>query len=199
MNGSRQQHHPGLADDLSGQEFERAEGEPQEHDRIDDQADHARGDHGRDEAAFLQAAYRPRDRRIPRADTRPPTRSPARAARPDPEMPAPIRIAATAATKPSRRCTRSRSTRAMPTISTPDGAISPGATGIRQGPSRVQTVPTLPIIQLADRNGQAEQDKKHRAFDPAPRLVRHRTFCIPHSISRSRPPAIRQAGHSPQP
>src|SRR5664280_1252576 len=34
-----QQHHPELADDLAEQEVERAEGQPQEHDRVDDQAD----------------------------------------------------------------------------------------------------------------------------------------------------------------
>ena len=39
------QHHPELADDLAGQEIERAEGEPEEHDRIDHQPDQARGDH----------------------------------------------------------------------------------------------------------------------------------------------------------
>ena len=44
----------------------------------------------------------------------------------------------------------SRSTSASPTISTPEGAMRPGATGIRQGPpSGTQTVPTLPISQLA--------------------------------------------------
>ena len=35
---------------------------------------------------------------------------------------------------PSRRCTRSRSTKAAPIISTPDGARMPGATGSTQGP-----------------------------------------------------------------
>src|ERR1051326_3136376 len=43
----REQYHPGLADDLAGQEFERAEGEPEEHHRIDDEPDEARrGDRG---------------------------------------------------------------------------------------------------------------------------------------------------------
>ena len=126
MSGNRQQHHPGLADDLSGEKVERTEGEPEEHDRVDHKADQARRDHGRDEAALVQAAYRPRDRRIRKADRPSPTRSRARAARPAPEMPAPIRIAATATPKPSRRCTRSRSTSATPIISTPDGAIRAG-------------------------------------------------------------------------
>ena len=37
--GSGEQHHPELADDLAGEEIERAEGEPQEHDRIDHKSD----------------------------------------------------------------------------------------------------------------------------------------------------------------
>src|SRR5262249_54385850 len=43
------QHHPGLPDDLAQEEFERAEGKPQEHDRVDNEADHARGNHGRNQ------------------------------------------------------------------------------------------------------------------------------------------------------
>jgi len=54
---------------------------------------------------------------------------------------------------PSRRCSRSRSTRAAPIISTPLGAVigpsRPGATGTRQGPLGMQVVPTLPISQFA--------------------------------------------------
>src|SRR5579863_4974940 len=55
--GNRQKHHPGLAHDLSGEEIERAEGEPQKHDRIHDQAYQTRGHDGGDEPA-------PRQRRI---------------------------------------------------------------------------------------------------------------------------------------
>ncbi len=65
------------------------------------------------------------------------------------EIAAPIAMAASDAPGPSRRCTRSRSTSARPTIRTPLGAIRPGATGIRHGPFGGQTVPTLPIIQFA--------------------------------------------------
>ena len=56
---NRQQHHPGLADDLSGQEVERTEGEPQEHDGVDHEPDEARCDHGGDQPAA-------RERRIDR-------------------------------------------------------------------------------------------------------------------------------------
>ena len=91
----------------------------------------------------------------------------------------PIRIAATENQKPSRRCTRSRSTSAMPIISTPDGAMSSGATGIRHGPFGVQTVPTCPIIQLASRNGEAEQKQENPALDPALSIVfRHRLTSV---------------------
>src|SRR6185312_998018 len=38
---------------------------------------------------------------------------------------------------------------ARPTISTPLGAISPGATGMRQGPFGTHSVPTWPMSQLA--------------------------------------------------
>jgi hypothetical protein len=37
----------------------------------------------------------------------------------------------------------------MPIISTPDGAMTCGATGSRHGPLGTQTAPTCPIIQLA--------------------------------------------------
>src|SRR6516165_7617100 len=48
---NRQQHHPRLADDLAEQEFQRAEGEPQKHDGIDDQSHHPRRDDGNEEPA----------------------------------------------------------------------------------------------------------------------------------------------------
>src|SRR6266702_8291676 len=48
---NRQQHHPRLADDLAEQELERAEGEPQKHDGIHDQSDHARRDDRDEEPA----------------------------------------------------------------------------------------------------------------------------------------------------
>ena len=65
-------------------------------------------------------------------------------------MPAPTRIAKADIAAPSRRWTRSRSTSATPTIITPDGAITPGATGTTHGPcGAMHAVPTWPISQLA--------------------------------------------------
>src|ERR1700694_3470020 len=55
----RGQHHPGLADDLAGQELERAEREPQEHHGIDDESGEAGGTAGGNEPP-------PRQRRIDR-------------------------------------------------------------------------------------------------------------------------------------
>src|SRR5450631_2246370 len=46
-----EQHHPELADDLAAQEVERAEGKPQEHDRVDDQPKHAGRQHGEHQPA----------------------------------------------------------------------------------------------------------------------------------------------------
>ncbi len=51
--------------------------------------------------------------------------------------------------RPRRRWTRSRSTRAMPTMRTPLGAMISGATGTRHGPLGTHVVPTWPISQLA--------------------------------------------------
>src|SRR5215471_17495039 len=45
------QHHPSLADDLTEQEFERAESEPQKDDRVDDEANDTRRDDGNDQSA----------------------------------------------------------------------------------------------------------------------------------------------------
>src|SRR5690606_15724138 len=61
----------------------------------------------------------------------------------------PARIAASAQRAPRLAWIASRSTRARPMTSTPLGAISPGATGTRQGPSGTQVVPTCWISQLA--------------------------------------------------
>ncbi len=58
------------------------------------------------------------------------------------EMAAPAMMAAMPNSTPRRRCTKSRSTKAAPIISTPDGAMMPGATGTRQGPVAEQPVPT---------------------------------------------------------
>ncbi|TMJ32571.1 MAG: hypothetical protein E6G95_01260 [Alphaproteobacteria bacterium] len=72
-----------------------------------------------------------------------------------PDKAAPATIASKAGARPSRRCTRSRSTSAMPIIATPDGAIIgppcglQGSTGTRHGPPGGQLVPMWPIIQLA--------------------------------------------------
>ena len=128
----RQQHHPGLADDLPGQEIERAEGEPQEDDGIDHEPDQARSDHGGDQPAagerridreIGQSPKRgtPRPRRAPATAARRATKGSRRRPRPRPNTPT-----------PSRRCTRSRSTSAMPIISTPDGAIRLDAADFRQ-------------------------------------------------------------------
>ena len=54
----------------------------------------------------------------------------------------PTTIASADITVPSRRCTRSRNTSAMPTIVTPDGAIKPGAAGSTQGPWEIHSIPT---------------------------------------------------------
>src|ERR1700704_6216880 len=62
---------------------------------------------------------------------------------------APTVIATTATPTPSRRCTRSRSTNAIPIMVTPEGAIRPGATGMRQGPFGTHSVPAWPISQFA--------------------------------------------------
>src|SRR5215468_5153112 len=43
--GNREQNHPEFADDLTGQELQRAEGQPQKYDRVDNQSDNARGKH----------------------------------------------------------------------------------------------------------------------------------------------------------
>ena len=43
----------------------------------------------------------------------------------------------------------SRSTSAMPIISTPEGAIRPKPTGTRQGPSGTHIVPAWPTSQFA--------------------------------------------------
>ncbi len=65
------------------------------------------------------------------------------------EIAAPAAMAASEAPAPSRRCTRSRRTRARPAITTPLGAMSPGATGTRHGLPAGHTVPRCPIIQFA--------------------------------------------------
>src|SRR3546814_18437422 len=59
--------------------------------------------------------------------------------------------------------TRSRKTRANPTSRTPLGAVIPGATGIRQGTSGTQTVPSLPIIQLAAGTHAVNATRKERS------------------------------------
>ena len=61
----------------------------------------------------------------------------------------PAAIAPKAQVRPRRRCTKSRNTKARPIISTPDGAMMPGATGIRQGPLGAQKLPRFLIIQFA--------------------------------------------------
>src|SRR5215831_9440688 len=82
-----------------------------------------------------------------------------RGARPA-EIAAPAMIAPMPNSTPRRRCTRSRRTKAIPIIRTPDGAMRPGATGMRHGPLAVHTVPTWPIIQLA--SGIVAQNKTRK-------------------------------------
>ena len=66
-----------------------------------------------------------------------------------PESAAPTNTAPSAHLNPKERWTKSLRTRAIPTINTPLGAVIPGATGIKHGPSGTQKVPKLPIIQFA--------------------------------------------------
>src|SRR6476659_9870527 len=47
--GNREQNHPEFANDLADQELERAEGQPQKYDRVDNQPDNARRNHSHDE------------------------------------------------------------------------------------------------------------------------------------------------------
>ena len=61
------------------------------------------------------------------------------------DMIAPAIIAKIAIFVPSLLCTKSRKTSANPIITTPLGAIKPGATGSRQGPLSEQTVPMCSI------------------------------------------------------
>jgi hypothetical protein len=65
------------------------------------------------------------------------------------EIAAPTMIAPIPNSTPSRRWTRSRKTSARPIISTPEGAMMPGATGTRHGPLGTHTVPAWPINQFA--------------------------------------------------
>ncbi len=81
---------------------------------------------------------------------------------------APDSTAPAAKPRPSRRCTRSRNTSARPTINTPEGAISPGATGTRQGPFGTQKVPAWPISQFA---AGMHSPKPIRASTPSARGV----------------------------
>ena len=147
ITGLRQQHHPGLADDLAGQIVEVAEGEVEENRAVDHQPDDAAGQHGQQKPRRCSGVNTARSttpragRRRPRQPQAPPAPAmPTAAFRPG--WPLPPRQA-----QPPLH--QSRSTRARPTISTPLGAISPGATGIRQGPLGTHTVPTCPISQLA--------------------------------------------------
>src|SRR5215475_12590431 len=93
---------------------------------------------------------------------------------------APATMAPAATPTPSRRCTRSRSTSATPIMVTPDGAIRPGATGMRQGPFGTHTVPACPINQFA--TGIVRQNK---ARNESPSLSRFRSI----AASMITPPA----------
>ena len=86
----------------------------------------------------------------------------------------------------------------MPIMSTPDGAISPGATGMRHGPFGTQMVPALPIIQLAAGMVSANRIRNTMPSTPAPVvelvLGQHSAFHFANPSARNR-----QAGHVPQP
>ena len=75
----------------------------------------------------------------------------------------------------------------MPIISTPEGAIRCGATGMRHGPFGAQTVPTLPIIQFA-----AGMVSPKAIRNTIPSIHRRLSLLIvsPEQSGRSRPPAI---------
>ena len=120
--------------------------------------------------------------------------APVSAARARPTDAAPTMIAPMPNSTPSRRCTRSRNTSARPIISTPEGAMMPGATGIRHGPCGTQTVPTWPISQLAAGMVRQNSDEKDDALDsPAPVVLVHRLPSQP-KTSQSRRRAARRPG-----
>ena len=116
-----------------GEEVQAAEGEAQEDDAVDDESDKAGCQHGREEAAALQGRVDGEVGELrqqeghDRGDTIAGGASKA-------EDRAPTAIAPSPTFVPRRRWTRSRSTSARPIISTPLGAMTPGATGTRQGP-----------------------------------------------------------------
>ena len=86
----------------------------------------------------------------------------------------PAAIAASPQPRPRQRCTTSRSTSAAPTVSTPDGASSPGATGTRHGPPGTQTVPDVQDHPVGERNEAEEGGERHRA-DPDAGDGRHQS------------------------
>src|SRR4051812_394522 len=103
------------------------------------------------------------------------------------ERKAPTAMATSATFAPSRRWTRSRSTKARPIVSTPDGAMTPGATGTRHGPcGGGQTVPTWPISQLAA--GMVSVNSA-RQTSPSVSRRRSRSPVIRPFFSPLRPPA----------
>ena len=107
-------------------------------------------------------------------------------------------IAAMPNSTPRRRCTRSRSTSAAPIISTPDGAIRPGATGTQAWSVGRADRPDMADHPVGRRNGQAEQDQKNRAFDIL--LLFDVDSCLRRLMNFAKPCARNwQAGHSPQP
>jgi hypothetical protein len=76
----------------------------------------------------------------------------------------PLRMAPAPQPRPSRRWTRSRMTRARPTIRTPLEGGEAGGDGMRQGPPGRQVVPTSPIIQLAAGMEAAKTARKRKPF-----------------------------------
>ena len=126
----RRQHHPELAEDLAREEVEAAEGQPQEQDAVGDQADQAAGQHRQHQPARLQRRVDGEVGEL-RQQERGGRGMTSAGGATAPDSAAPATMAASAAARPSRRCTMSRSTSARPIISTPDGAIS----GCPRGPT----------------------------------------------------------------
>ena len=181
-----------------GQEIERAEGEPQKHDRSRRPDRRSSRRRRRRRAAGAPAAYRRRDRRIPTAERR---RRSEHERRPAP-------------TAPTGRCRTGSPSADMAGAKPPlhqvaqhqrDADHHHARRRHQAGRDRHHARPVRRNAGGADmadqpigrRNGQREQDEKNRAFAHALLLpVRHHdaAFHLAYPSARNR-----QAGHSPQP
>ena len=179
-----------------GQEIERAEGEPQEHDRIHHQPDHARRHHGDRPAGAARAAYRPRDRRIPREE---------RGRRGDHQRRRREQAESTGAGEDRERG-QSDAEPALHQIAQHQRDADHHHAGRRHQPGRhrneARPVRHAHGAGIADqpvgrRDGQSEQQEKYAPFAQrvVVSVVRH-----PSDFHLAKPSARnRQAGHSPQP